>query len=149
MSTLTRHFRPANLLVLLGMILLAIGLHGYAQFGSTAIACYPEPTIWDIRVTEVTLQSIAYTDGCNFTWGPSYAALWPVGIAVTLLGGGFKIVPVFSRDSLTEGVGILLIGVGLIAGSVPLISGALIWLVVSALCIGAGIVVVVFGWVRE
>lgn len=89
--------RSTTLLILLGVVLLAIGFHGYSQMTSTLLACSPEPTIWDIRVIDVSLHRIAYTDGCNGKSVASHAVLGPIGIIVILLGIGTKAFRLFPQ----------------------------------------------------
>lgn len=90
MADLLHRPKLTTSLILLGMVLSVIGLHGYNNIIGTQGGCLPVLSALHIRVIEMTLQTITYEQGCNYFFGPTYAVLWPVGLIAILLGGGLR-----------------------------------------------------------
>ena len=135
-----QHLLLPEFLVILGVVLLSIGLYGYSQGGSTTIACSPPPSIGDFQITRLTFQHIAYTDGCNAMWSPTYAALWPIGLTSIIVGSGFKAIQFVSRGNSAWGISIVLIDLGLLVGGYSLVLHSLVEHAVAIFFIIIGIV---------
>jgi len=106
-------YRPdsTTLLILLGVGLFAIGAYGANNTIGTRAGCLSLLSVFDVKVVEVTPQTLTYENGCNSFSGPTYAALWPVGFIAILLGGGSKIDQLLDKSALWTGIATVLFGV--------------------------------------
>ena len=100
-----------TLLILLGVGVFAIGVYGTNSIVGTRAGCLSLLSAFDVRVVEVTPQTLTYENGCNSFSGPTYAALWPVGFIAILFGGGFKIDQLLDNSALWTGIATVLFGV--------------------------------------
>ena len=110
-------YRPGftTLLIFLGVGLFATGVYGASNIVGTRGGCLSLLSVFDMRIIEVTPRTLTYENGCNSFSGPTYAALWPVGFIVVLLGAGFKIDQVRDGSVLRTGIVTVLFGVAMLA----------------------------------
>ena len=110
-------YRPnfATLLIFLGVGFFATGVYGTSSIVGTRAGCLSLQSVFDMRIIEVTPRTLTYENRCNSFSGPTYAALWPVGFIIVLLGAGSKIDQVRDGSALWTGIATVLLGVAMLA----------------------------------